>query len=219
MNEGMPQIVLCWTYICCRCDQCLGGVVIGAEIELRCKFFWRCGLLPLLGSLSHDLSVKHESKIWCHCTLSHILFLIFKPAFEHLTGGETTHTNRMERPYGLLIHAAMAPDLTLVLLTWIVCSLYSPSSASSPLFSALRQSCSLWVRPPIGRLRILLAPLSRPRFAEERESVLEVQEKMGGQSRSRARAAALSRFRDGQDHDLWSWSSRSPLVISIFWVI
>ena len=25
--------------------------------------------------------------------------------------------------------------------------------------------------------------------------------------------------RDGQDHDLWSWSSRSPLVISIFWVI
>ena len=25
--------------------------------------------------------------------------------------------------------------------------------------------------------------------------------------------------RDGQDHDLWSWSSRSQLVISIFWVI
>ena len=48
MNEGMPQIVLCWTYICCRCDQCLGGVVIGAEIELRCKFFEDAGCFLFL---------------------------------------------------------------------------------------------------------------------------------------------------------------------------
>ena len=36
--------------------------------------------------------------------LSYFVFLIFKPVFEHWTGGETMPTNQMERHFRLLIH-------------------------------------------------------------------------------------------------------------------
>ena len=60
-------------------------------------------MLPVL-VLKTDVSLNHESKIWCHCSirLLHFLFLIFQPVFEHWTGGEATPTN--QRQCRLLIH-------------------------------------------------------------------------------------------------------------------